>query len=45
MENANNVGVKSVNDYTLEVKLNRRINYFDQFMSFCVFFPQNQKFV
>ncbi|MCU9814383.1 hypothetical protein [Paraclostridium sp. AKS73] len=45
MENANNVGVKPVNDYTLEVKLNRCVNYFDQLMSFCVFFPQNQKFV
>lgn len=44
-ENADNVGVKAVDDYTLEVKLNRRVNYFDQLMSFCVFFPQNQKFV
>lgn len=44
-ENADNIGVKAVDDYTLEVKLNRRVNYFDQLMSFCVFFPQNQKFV
>ena len=44
-DNADNVGVKALDDNTLEVKLNRRINYFDQLMSFCVFFPQNQKFV
>lgn len=45
VDNADNVGVKALDDNTLEVKLNRRVNYFDQLMSFCVFFPQNQKFV
>ena len=45
VNNADNVGVKALDDNTLEVKLNRRVNYFDQLMSFCVFFPQNQQFV
>ncbi|CEP90474.1 oligopeptide transporter [[Clostridium] sordellii] len=45
VDNADNVGVKALDDNTLQVKLNRRVNYFDQLMSFCVFFPQNQKFV
>jgi oligopeptide transport system substrate-binding protein len=44
-DNSDEVGVKALDDMTLEVKLNRRVNYFDQLMSFCVFFPQNQKFV
>lgn len=43
-DNADGVGVKALDDTTLEVKLNRRVNYFDQLMSFSVFLPQNQKF-
>ncbi|MGL5345917.1 MAG: ABC transporter substrate-binding protein [Peptostreptococcaceae bacterium] len=39
------VGVKAVDDYTLEVKLNRPVAYFAELMSFEVFFPQNQAFV
>ncbi len=39
------VGVKAVNDYTLEVKLNRPLAYFPELMSFQVFYPQNQAFV
>lgn len=39
------VGVKAVDDYTLEVKLNRKVSYFPELVSFQVFFPQNQKFV
>lgn len=39
------VGVKAIDDYTLEIKLNRPVNYFDRLMSFPVFFPQNEKFV
>lgn len=39
------VGVKAVDDYTLEVKLNRKVAYFPELVSFQVFFPQNQKFV
>ncbi|GAA0105084.1 hypothetical protein UT300013_17080 [Paraclostridium sordellii] len=45
VDNADSVGVTALDDNTLQVKLNRRVNYFDQLMSFCVFFPQNQKFV
>lgn len=44
-KNADNVGVKALDDYTLEIKLNRPVNYFDRLMSFPVFFPQNEKFV
>lgn len=39
------VGVKALDDYTLEVKLNRPVSYFAELMSFQVFFPQNQAFV
>ncbi|HSQ90247.1 ABC transporter substrate-binding protein [Romboutsia sp.] len=39
------VGVKAVDDYTLEVKLNRPVAYFPELMSFQVFYPQNQAFV
>ncbi len=39
------VGVKAVDDYTLEVKLNRPVVYFPELASFQVFLPQNQKFV
>ncbi|MGL4911283.1 MAG: ABC transporter substrate-binding protein [Romboutsia sp.] len=39
------VGVKAVDDYTLEVKLTRPIAYFAELMSFQPFFPQNQAFV
>ncbi|MEG2786755.1 MAG: ABC transporter substrate-binding protein [Romboutsia sp.] len=40
-----NVGVKAIDDYTLEVNLVRPVNYFDRLMSFPVFFPQNESFV
>lgn len=39
------VGVKALDDYTLEVKLNRPVPYFPQLMSFQVFYPQSQAFV
>lgn len=39
------VGVKALDDKTLEVKLNRPIAYFAELMSFQPFFPQNQAFV
>ncbi|WP_270505699.1 ABC transporter substrate-binding protein [Paraclostridium sordellii] len=42
---SNSIGIKSIDNYTLEVKLNRPVNYFDRLMSFPVFFPQNEKFV
>lgn len=39
------VGVRAIDDYTLEVKLVRPIAYFPELMSFQTFFPQNQEFV
>ncbi|WP_306811763.1 peptide ABC transporter substrate-binding protein [Paraclostridium bifermentans] len=39
------VGVKAIDDYTLEVKLVRPVTYFDKLMAFGVYLPQNQKFV
>ncbi|CEO25841.1 ABC transporter substrate-binding protein [Paraclostridium sordellii] len=42
---SNSIGIKTIDNYTLEVKLNRPVNYFDRLMSFPVFFPQNEKFV
>ena len=39
------VGVKALDDYTLEVKLTRPIAYFAELMSFEPFFPQSQVFV
>lgn len=39
------VGVKAIDDYTLEIKLNRPVNYFDQLMAFPVFFPVNKNMV
>ena len=44
-KDAETVGVKAIDDYTLEVNLVRPVNYFDKLMSFPVFFPQNEKFV
>ncbi|MEG0842793.1 MAG: ABC transporter substrate-binding protein [Romboutsia sp.] len=42
-ESLDNVGVKAIDDYTLEVKLNRPVAYFDKLMSFTSFYPQNEK--
>ncbi|MGL6108111.1 ABC transporter substrate-binding protein [Romboutsia sp.] len=42
---ANTVGVKAIDEYTLEVKLVRPIAYFAELMSFQPFYPQNQAFV
>lgn len=42
---SNSIGIKAIDNYTLEVKLNRPVNYFDRLMSFPVLFPQNEKFV
>lgn len=41
----NSVGIKAVDDYTLEIKLKRPVAYFDKLMSHPIFSPQNQKFV
>lgn len=39
------VGIKAVDDYTLEVKLNRPVIYFNKMVVDVRFLPQNQKFV
>ncbi|QYE99474.1 ABC transporter substrate-binding protein [Paraclostridium sordellii] len=44
-KDSSSVGVKAIDDHTLEVKLNRPVNYFDQLMAFPVFFPVNQNVV
>ncbi|MGL5749342.1 MAG: ABC transporter substrate-binding protein, partial [Paraclostridium sp.] len=45
VDNADGVGVKALDDYTLEVQLVRPIHYFDSLMFFKSFLPQNQKAV
>ena len=45
VDNADNVGVKAIDDYTFEVTLNRRVNYFDKLMVFPIFYPQSEEFV
>lgn len=42
---SDDVGVKALDDNTLQVTLVRPVNYFDRLVGFPVFFPQNQKFV
>ncbi|MGL5643112.1 MAG: ABC transporter substrate-binding protein, partial [Paraclostridium sp.] len=44
-DNPNELGIKAVDDYTLEVNLVRPVHYFDSLMFFKTFFPQNQKVV
>ncbi|MGL5753227.1 MAG: ABC transporter substrate-binding protein [Paraclostridium sp.] len=39
------VGVKAIDDYTLEIQLVRPVTYFDKLMCHPIFSPQNQKFV
>lgn len=39
------VGIKAIDDYTLEVKLKRPITYFERLLAFPTFLPQNQKVV
>lgn len=43
--NKDSVGVKALDDYTLEVKLNRPVTYFDKMVASTSFYPQSQKFV
>ncbi|MGL4797392.1 MAG: ABC transporter substrate-binding protein [Paraclostridium sp.] len=44
-DNADGVGVKAIDDYTLQVDLVRPVHYFDSLMFFKSFLPQNQKVV
>ncbi len=39
------VGVKALDDYTLEINLIRPVPYFDKLVASTSFYPQNQKFV
>ncbi|RDY27016.1 hypothetical protein CHL78_011145 [Romboutsia weinsteinii] len=39
------VGVKAIDDYTLQIDLVRPVNYFDKLVCHPIFSPQNQKFV
>ena len=39
------LGVKALDDYTLEVTLEEPVAYFESLMTFPTFFPQNQEFV
>ncbi|MGL5756080.1 MAG: ABC transporter substrate-binding protein [Paraclostridium sp.] len=43
--NPDELGIKAIDDYTLEVNLVRPVHYFDSLMFFKTFFPQNQKVV
>ncbi len=44
-DNADGVGVKAIDDYTLQVDLVRPVHYFDSLMFYKSFLPQNQKVV
>ncbi len=44
-DSPDNVGVKALDDNTLQVELVRPVTYFDKLMAFPVFFPQSQKVV
>lgn len=39
------LGVKAIDDYTLEIELNSNLPYFQQLLAFGTFYPQNEKFV
>ena len=41
----NQLGVRAVDDFTLEVELQVPVSYFDQLLYFCTFYPANKKFV
>ena len=43
--NQDELGIKVIDDYTLEVNLVRPVHYFDSLMFFKTFLPQNQKVV
>ncbi|MCP8968304.1 peptide ABC transporter substrate-binding protein [Ectobacillus ponti] len=42
---ADQLGIKAVDDYTLEVELERPVPYFISLISFSTFYPQDEKFV
>lgn len=42
---ANQLGVKAIDDYTLQVKLTKPIPYINEMLAFATFMPQNEKVV
>lgn len=43
--NPDQLGVRAVDNYTLQVQLEVPVSYFDQLLYFCIFYSTNQKFV
>ena len=41
----NTLGIKAIDDKTLEVTFAKPLAYWDALLSFATFYPQNQKFV
>ena len=41
----NTLGIKAIDDKTLEVTFEKSLAYWDALLSFATFYPQNQKFV
>jgi oligopeptide transport system substrate-binding protein len=39
------LGIKAIDDYTLEITLERPLPYIDSLLTFTAFYPQNQKYV
>lgn len=44
-KSADELGVKAIDDYTLEIKMAKPVTYFTSLLAFSPFFPQNEKFV
>lgn len=42
---ASELGIKAKDDHTLEISLEKPIPYFESYIAFQIFYPQNQKFV
>lgn len=42
---SSSLGIKALNDYELEIKLNKALPYFESLLAMPTFFPQNEKFV
>lgn len=41
----NQLGVRALDDYTLQVQLEVPLSFFDQLLYFCTFYPANEKFI
>lgn len=44
-KSADELGVKALDDYTLEIQMEKPVPYFTSLLAFSPFFPQNEKFV